>query len=128
MVPAGDYTDLVLGDLADEAVLVRDPAGPAPLEPVLERLELADPLVAAALDIGDQSVDPLEDLAVLSLPPQVVIPGGLVPDELRSARSRAMPPPCLSRSIEASSRLAFSGLRRRHTPSSPFQLRNRRSN
>jgi hypothetical protein len=36
-VPAGGYADLVLGDLADEAVLVGDPAGPATLEPVLQR-------------------------------------------------------------------------------------------
>src|SRR5216683_4410270 len=113
VVPAGGYADLVLGDLVDEAVLVGDAAGPVPLEAVLERLRLADSLVAVALDVCDQGVDAFQDLTVLDLPPKAVIPGGLVPDELHSARSRWMPPPCSSRSMEDSSRRAFSGLRSR---------------
>src|SRR3984957_255861 len=113
VVAAGGEANLVVCDLVHEAVLVGDATGPIPLEAVLERPGLADPLVAVALDIGDELVDPLEDLAVLGLPPHVVRPGGLVPDELHSSRSRSTPPPCSRRSIEASSRRAFSGLRRR---------------
>ena len=37
---------------------------------MLERFGLADPFVAVALDIGDQLIDPLENLAVLGLPPE----------------------------------------------------------
>jgi hypothetical protein len=58
VVPAGGDADLVVGDLVHEAVLVGDAARPVPLEAVLERLGLADPLVAVALDIGDELVDP----------------------------------------------------------------------
>src|SRR6266446_8764543 len=112
VVPAGGDADLVLGDLVDVAVFVGDPAGPVSLEAVLERLGLADPLVAVALDIGDQGVDPLQDLTVLGLPPHVVRPGRLVPDELHPSKSRSMPPRS-SRSMDASSRRAFSGLRSR---------------
>jgi hypothetical protein len=42
---------------------------------VFERLRFADALVAVAHDVLDQLVDALEDLAVLGLPPQVVLPG-----------------------------------------------------
>jgi len=45
-------------------VLVGDAAGPVTLETVLERLGLADPVVALALDVGDQLIYPLQDLAV----------------------------------------------------------------
>jgi hypothetical protein len=44
---------------------------------VFERFRLSDPLVTAAFDVLDQCVDPLEDLPVLGLPPQVVVPGVL---------------------------------------------------
>jgi hypothetical protein len=46
-----------------------DAAEPVALEPVPERLGLADTLVAAAPDVLDQPADALEDLAVLDLPP-----------------------------------------------------------
>jgi hypothetical protein len=75
VVPAGGDADLVGGDLVDEAVLVGDPAGPVSLKAMLKRLGLADPLVAVALNIGNQGADPLQDLPVLGLPPDVVRPG-----------------------------------------------------
>jgi hypothetical protein len=102
-MPAGD-ADLVVDDLIDEAMLVGVSARPVSLEAVLERLWLADAFIAVALNVGDQGVDPLQDLPVLLLLPDVVIPGGLIPGELHCRRSRSMPPPCSSRSIEASSR------------------------
>jgi hypothetical protein len=63
--------DVVTRDLVDKSVLVGDPARPVALEPVLERFRLADALVAVALDVFDQFVDPAEDLAVLRSPPEV---------------------------------------------------------
>src|SRR5664280_892349 len=54
-------------------------------------------------------VDPFECLAVLTLSPQVVLPGALIPDELHSARSRSTPSPSSSRLIEVSGRRAFAG-------------------
>src|ERR1700756_305458 len=113
VVTAGCFPDLVLSDLVDQAMLISDPAGPVAVEAMLERLGLADSLVAVALDVGDQGVNPLEDPAVLGLPPDLVRPGGFVPDELHSSRSRSTPPSCSRRSMEASSRRAFSGLRSR---------------
>jgi 2-C-methyl-D-erythritol 4-phosphate cytidylyltransferase len=56
---------LALGDRVDEAVLVRDAARPVALEAVLERLGLADHVVPVTLDVGDQGVDQLEDLAAI---------------------------------------------------------------
>src|SRR5512145_32295 len=113
VIAACRNTDLVLGDLVDKTVLVGNPPGPIPLEPMLERLRLADSLVTVAVDVLDQGIDPLEDLAVLDLPPEVVVPCALIPDELHSTRSWTSPRPASSRSIDASSRRAFSGLRRR---------------
>src|SRR5271170_2159075 len=91
VIPAGGDADLVLGDLVHQAVLVGDAPGPVALEAVLERLGLADPFIPVAPDVLDQLVDPLEDLAVLGLPPDVVRPGRLIPDQLHSSRSRSMP-------------------------------------
>jgi hypothetical protein len=42
VVTACSDPDLVLGDLVDEPVLVGDPPRPVAVEPVLERLGLAD--------------------------------------------------------------------------------------
>ena len=102
-----------IGGSALGPMFVGDATRPVSLEAVLERLRLADAFVAVALDVGDQGIDPLQDLTVLLLPPDVVLPGGLVPYQLHSRMSRSTPPPCSSRSIEASSRRAFSGLRSR---------------
>jgi hypothetical protein len=66
VVPARSDPDLVLGDLVDEAVLVGDPTGPVAVKPVLERFGLPDPQGVVALDVLDERVDALEDLAVLS--------------------------------------------------------------
>src|SRR5580698_4614569 len=65
VVPAGGDADFVVGDLVHQAVLVGDATGPVALEAVLEGLGFADSLVAVALDVLDELVDPLEDLAVL---------------------------------------------------------------
>ena len=79
--------DLIVDDLVDEPVLVGDAARPVAVEPVLERLGLADALVVVAGDVLRECVDPLQDLAVLGLPPEVVIPRLLVSDELHPSGS-----------------------------------------
>jgi len=56
-----------------------------------ERLGLADAFIAVAADVLDQFIDSLHDLAILGLPPQVVVPSELIPYQDHSARSRWMP-------------------------------------
>src|SRR5665647_3290934 len=58
-----------------------------------EWLGLTDPVVVVAGDVLDQGADPFERLAVLTLPPQVVLPGAFIRDKLHSARSRSTPSP-----------------------------------
>jgi hypothetical protein len=54
------------------------------MESVFERFGLADSLVAVAFDISDQRVDAFEDLAILRLPLQIVVPRILVPDQFHA--------------------------------------------
>lgn len=113
-VAAGGYPDLVAHDAVHEAVLVGDPSGPVALEGVAQGLGLTDALVAVAGHLMDERIDALQDLAVLHLPPEVVLPGVLVPDELHSSiRSCGLPPPASNRSIASSRRRALAGLRTR---------------
>jgi hypothetical protein len=51
------------------------------VEAVLEGFGFADSFIAVECDLLNEGVDPLENLAVLGLPPQVVGPGAFVPDE-----------------------------------------------
>ena len=71
-VPASGYSYLVLTELVDEPVLIGDASRPVAVKPVLEGFGFANSLVAVPLDIPDQHVYPLEDLAVLCLPPHLV--------------------------------------------------------
>src|SRR5215208_5837092 len=89
VVPAGGDPDLLVHQLVHEAVLISDAPGPVAGEVVLQRLRLTDALIAVALDVRQQQVDPLEDSAVLGLPPQVVLPRVLVPDEEHVSRRRS---------------------------------------
>lgn len=76
MVAARGDPDLIAGDLVDQSMLIGDATRPVALEAMLERLGLADALVAVPLDVLEQIVDPFEDLAVLGLPPEVVARAG----------------------------------------------------
>jgi hypothetical protein len=106
-------TNLVTTYPVDEPVLIADTTRPVTLEPVLERFRLADTVVSVTRDLLDKRVDAPEQLPVLGLPPDVVILGVLVPDKLHRMRSRTEPSPLSNRSMAASSRRAFSGLRSR---------------
>ena len=46
MASAGGDADVIVRDLVDQPVLVGDPAGPVPMEAVLQRLRLADAFIA----------------------------------------------------------------------------------
>src|SRR5664280_2470759 len=117
VIPTGSYANLVVCGLVDEAVLVCDASRPVALRPMSEWLGLTDSVVAVAGDVLDQGVDPFERLAVLTLPPQIVLPGAFIPDELHSARSCSTPSPSSSRLIESSRRRAFAGLLSRYAVS-----------
>lgn len=84
VVAAGRDAHLVVDDLVDEAVLVGDAPRPVAGEVVAECLGLTDALVAVPADVGEELVDPLEGPTILRLPPPLVLPGVLVPDEQHS--------------------------------------------
>src|SRR6266540_1450284 len=96
---AGRNPNLVARELVDESVFVSDAARPVALEAMLQSLGFADAFVPVRTDVFDQSVDAFEQLPILGLPPDVVIPGELVPDQLHSTSSRRAPPPASSRSM-----------------------------
>ena len=82
VVAAGSDPDLAFGDLVDEPMFVGDPSRPVTREVVLERFRLADAFIAVTDHILDQLVDPFEKPPFLGgLPPQVVLPSVLIPDE-----------------------------------------------
>src|SRR5699024_5208815 len=116
-VAACGYSNLVVEDLAHQPVLVIDPPRPIPLETVLQRFGLTDPFIAVTSDVLDQAIDPLQQLAVLLLPPQVVVPASRAEDDPHSSSSRSVPCPASSSSMEASSRRALAGLRSRYAVS-----------
>ena len=58
------------------------------MKAVLEWFGLAHTLVAGAFHVSEEGIDPLERLAVLRLPLQVVVPGVLVPHQLHVVLSR----------------------------------------
>jgi len=72
---AGNDFDRIFGDAINQSVTSVDPTRPKAGVFVAERLRLADPLVPVALDIRNEGVDVLEGLAVLELPPDIVVPG-----------------------------------------------------
>src|SRR5690625_1745334 len=113
VVPAGRNADLVIGQLVHEPVFIGDAAGPVPLEAVPHRCCVLQSLVAVASYVLDQRVDALEDLTVLILPPNIVLPGALRPHQFHSFDSRSIPWPDSNSSIAVTRRRAFSGLRSR---------------
>jgi hypothetical protein len=81
VVAARRDANLSIGDLVDEPVFVGDSSRPVACEIMLERFGLADPGLAVALTVLDEQVDALEYLAVLGLPPQVVLPCVGIPNQ-----------------------------------------------
>ena len=83
------------------------------MESMPERFWLPDTLVAVALDIFQETVNPPKNFPDLGLPPEIIIPSRVVPCEFHSMRPCSVPPPFSSLSIEARSRRALAGLLRR---------------
>src|SRR4051794_16421103 len=71
-------------------MLIGNPARPIAREVMFERLRFADTLVATSRHVREQQVDPLQHFSILHLPPQVVLPRVLVPDEKHLSRSRSI--------------------------------------
>ena len=61
VVAAGGNTNFLADEFVYQAVLVGDASGPVAGEVVLERLRFTDALVAVALDVSKERIDPLED-------------------------------------------------------------------
>ena len=85
----GDENIAVFVDAVDETVLLGDAAGPVSGEVVAQRFRPADAGVPIALDIAEEPVDALENPAIPGLPPQVFLPGAVIPDESHISRSRS---------------------------------------
>src|SRR5690554_1371515 len=90
VIPTGGYADLIFCQLVHEPVFIGDAARPIALEAVAQRLRLPQALVAVAGYVLDQGVDAFEDLPVLVLPPDIVLPGALRPHQLHSFSSRSI--------------------------------------
>ena len=91
----------------DHPVLPGDASGPGASEGELQWLGFADTRVRIAHRILDESVDPLEDRAVLALPPQVVLPCVVGEGQSSHASSRGVPRPSARLSSDSARRLAF---------------------
>ena len=85
VVSARRDADLVAMQLVDQSMFVADTARPEPMEAMFEGFGFTDALVASPFDVVDKRVDSPEDPAVLGLPPHVIGPGVLVPDQLHSS-------------------------------------------
>ena len=81
-------------------------------------LGFADPREGISADLVDQSVDALQDLAIVLLPVHVVLPGLWGENQSHGSRSCSSPPPLFRQAIERSRRWALAGLRRRKVVSS----------
>src|SRR5262249_34038579 len=101
-----------------DAVLLIDAARPVAGERVFQGLGLAEAGERLALDVADEGVDPLEDLAIGLLPVEVVLPRALGENELHSASSRSRPPPRSNSASASRRRRALRGLRSRWVVSS----------
>src|SRR5579875_3215044 len=88
-MPTRGDADLIISKLVHEAMLIGDTPRPVTCKIVLEWLRLTNPVVAISLNVREQLVDPLQDFAVLRLPPQIVRPGVLIPDEQHVSLSRS---------------------------------------
>src|ERR1700739_2228041 len=94
MKPAHRDLDPVITHPVDETVLLRDPAGPPSCPLVPQWLRLPDPRVLVPGDIFDELVNSLEDLAVLDLPVEVIVPAVIGEGDLHTASSSASTTSC----------------------------------
>ena len=89
VVAAGDDVDIAsIVDAVDEPVLISDASRPVARQLESQGLGLADPIMPRPLYVAQEEIDALEHLAVVRLPPQVVLPRGVVPCEAHVSRPR----------------------------------------
>ncbi len=117
VVTAGSDAHFVVYHFIYESVLVGDAPGPVASEVILQWLWFADAFIAVPNDVVNEGVNSFEDLPVLRLPPQIVIPRIAVPAQFHgysvSMSACSTPPPASSRSIASKRRRAFVGERMR---------------
>jgi hypothetical protein len=113
VIAAGGDADLLPDHLVDQPMLIGDPARPVAREVMFEGFRPADTFVSVSRDVGKQGVDALENLPVLHLPPLIVLPRVLVPDEQHpqsmSMSSWVSPRPASKRSMASRRRRALEG-------------------
>lgn len=90
MITPGRDADFGVGDLVDQPALICDVTRPIAREVVLERLRLADALIAVADGVLEEHVDALVNLPVVCLPPQVALPGVSVPDQAHQSSTTSI--------------------------------------
>src|SRR6185437_12013864 len=111
-----DLDTVIVAHPVDKTVLGSDPAGPPPDPLVPQRLRFPDPCVLIPGNILDELVDSLEDVAVLGLPVEIVLPSVIGKGDFHpssssaAASSRSCPPPSFNCSIEREIRRRFAGL------------------
>jgi hypothetical protein len=77
-VAAADVRPRVYCGEGDEPVLLVDPSGPIAVVLMAEPLRFADTFSTAVTNhVFDKLVDPAQQLAVVGLPPEIVIPGAV---------------------------------------------------
>jgi hypothetical protein len=82
MITAGDNRQVFIVHGIDKPIGIVDPAGVKAGKILLERFGLADTVEWVAQRCFNKPVDPLERLAVLSLPVDVALPRRIRPSEL----------------------------------------------
>lgn len=118
MIPAlGDLQVAVFGAV-DEAMLLRDAAGPPAGEVATEGFGLAGSGERGAAGFLDECVQAVQHLAIMGLPMEVILPGLSREDDPHSASSRALPLSLSSCATASIRRRALAGLFRRCTVSS----------
>ena len=80
MVAALQNMDVSAFDFIDETVLFVDGAAVPCREVAFQRLRVSKPVIAVALDVGEQLIDFFERLFVLRLPVHVIVPAIVCPN------------------------------------------------
>src|SRR6516164_8415602 len=87
MIPAGDDDHVVGLHFVDQSMLVVDSSGPTAGEAPLERFGFADSVKRRAKNIVDKLIDSLEQLTVILLKPQIIVPGGWRKGQIHAGRN-----------------------------------------
>lgn len=88
MVPQLRDEQRVSSGLVHHPMLVVNPPGPPPSQPMPQGLRLAEAFMGMPPRVCDQGVDALQDLGLGGLPVEVVLPGQVRKDELHGGLLR----------------------------------------